>query len=782
MLILATILAYFCALLAISRLTARRSSGNDAFYSGCRRSPWRMVAFGMIGASISGVTFVSVPGMALGSGMTYLQMCLGFVPGYLAVAFVLLPVYYRLRLTTIYGWLADRLGRRSHVTGAAFFLMSKMAGSAVRFYVVCMVLHRFVLAPVGVPFAVTVVAMVGLIWLYTRRGGIGTLVWTDSFQTLCMLVALALIVANVVSELGMTLPQAARAIAADGRGRVFVFDDWVSRHNFWKQFLSGAFVVMVMTGMDQDMMQKNLTCRTLADARKDMCAYGLAFVPVNLLFLSLGVLLAMLAERTGTPLPSNPDELLPMFAATGRLGDAVVVMFTIGVVAAAFSSADSALTALTTTFCVDLAGRPADEALRRRAHVGMAAVFALFILAFDAVNGTSAIDAIYVLCSYTYGPLLGLFAYGLFTRHTVADRLVPVVCVSSPLLCLALDRTVSSLTGYRLGYELLMLNGALTFLGLRLTAAFRQGKGGKPTPGASLLRKVTLAAALAVVVVVALWLAWRSLPASAGDMRRSACAVEGRVSLCLVAGTDTLVLRSDSVAQQGVWVDHHWWWPGCRGRLLTVSRGGMPTDTARMAHAPLDVLAERIDSLGSLLGRKETERKELAYYLRTHGVMDEGYDRIAAYASAQITETDSLARLAERLCEWRDRNAARTRRGCAIARKHEYVVKWRDGRDSLLTARAEPVVLPPEACGRAVEVRARVTGNPHGAYAVRRLPWVGGCRGDILAVVVPSILASGTCDSLGRHDLPRLFAADGTPVFTAHGRFVGVVSGKEVVR
>ena len=298
----------------------------------------------------------------------------------------------------------------------------------------------------------------------------------------------------------------------------------------------------------------------------------------------------------------------------------------------------------------------------------------------------------------------------------------------------------------------------------------------------SLVRKVALVAMSVAVGVVALWLASRWLPASDAAMRRSACAVEGRVSLCLVVGADTLTLRSDSVAQQGVWVDDRWWWPGCSGRLLTVSRGGMARDTARLAHAPLDVLAERIDSVDALLGRKETERKELAYYLRTHGVIDEGYDRIAAYAEAQLGETDSLARLAARLRAWRDRNAAKARRGCAIARKHEYVVKWRDERDSLLTARAEPLVLPAEACGRAVVARARVTGKPRGACAVSLLPWTWRCRGDELALVVPSMLVAGACDSLGLHDLPSLFAADGTPLFTAHGRFVGVVSGKEVVR
>lgn len=467
MLIVITILAYFAALLVLSRLTARRSD-NDTFYRGGRRSPWYMVAFGMVGASISGITFVSVPGMVLKTDMTYLQMCLGFILGYFAIAFILLPVYYGLRLTTIYTYLKGRLGHRSYKTGASFFLLSKMTGAAVRFYVVCIILQRFVLDGVGVPFPVTVVGMVLLIWLYTRRGGIKTLVWTDTFQTLCMFLALILIIVNVVSALGMSMGEAVTAIVHDAHSRVFVFDDWVSRQNFWKQFLSGVFVAVVMTGLDQDMMQKNLTCKTLRDAQKDMCTYGFAFVPANLLFLSLGILLTLLAAKTDTPLPAQGDELLPMFAATGRLGSSVVVLFTIGVVAAAFSSADSALTALTTSFCVDIVGREDDERLRRRAHVGVAVVFVGFILAFKVLNSTSVIDAIYILCSYTYGPLLGLFAFGLFTRRQTDDRLVPYICVASPLVCLALDLSVRSLTGYVFGYELLMLNGALTFAGLWL--------------------------------------------------------------------------------------------------------------------------------------------------------------------------------------------------------------------------------------------------------------------------------------------------------------------------
>ena len=443
MIIIGTILAYFCILLLISRITGHKAD-NEAFFRANGQSPWYLVAFGMIGASISGVTFVSVPGMVMTSDMTYMQTCLGFILGYFAVAFLLLPVYYRLKLTTIYSYLQSRLGRRSYKTGASFFLLSKMTGAAVRFYVVCMILQRFVLDAYSVPFPVTVVVLVALIWLYTRRGGIRTLVLTDTFQTLCMLLALLLIIYKVVDALGMNLSEAAQAIANDSHSRVFVFDDWVSKQNFWKQFLSGIFIVIVMTGLDQDMMQKNLTCKTL-------------------LFLSLGVLLMMYFNRVGQALPDMPDNLMLQAVAGGQLGTLVVVLFTIGIVAACFSSADSALTALTTTFCVDICNRRKDEKLRKQAHLGMSVVFVLFILVFRYVNSTSLIDAIYTIVSYTYGPLLGLFAFGLCTKRAVNDKLTPYIAVASPLLCFALDTIVSKTTGYKFGYELLMLNGLITF-------------------------------------------------------------------------------------------------------------------------------------------------------------------------------------------------------------------------------------------------------------------------------------------------------------------------------
>lgn len=478
MLILLTILAYFAILFAFSKLVGGQRSDNAAFYRGNRQSPWYMVAFGMVGASISGVTFVSVPGMVLLSDMTYLQTCLGFIVGYFAVAFLLLPVYYRLNLTTIYTYLQGRLGLRSYKTGASFFLLSKMTGAAVRFYIVCMILYEYVIAPLvvsegfpfplggGWQFPLTVVVLVALIWLYTRRGGIRTLVWTDSLQTVCMFAALLLIIYKVIGQLDMSVGEAMNAVMADGHSRIFVFDDWVSKQNFWKQFLSGIFIVVVMTGLDQDMMQKNLTCKNLRDAQKDMCTYGFAFAPANLLFMCLGVLLVLLSQKQGLALPETPDQLLPMFAANGMLGQLVVVLFTIGIVAASFSSADSALTALTTCFCVDIMGRKDDERLRKRAHLMMAMVFVMFILLFRMLNSDSVIDAIYIMCSYTYGPLLGLFAFGLLTRRKTNDRYVPYIAIASPLICFIIDNATKLCFNYQFGYELLMLNGVLTFVGL----------------------------------------------------------------------------------------------------------------------------------------------------------------------------------------------------------------------------------------------------------------------------------------------------------------------------
>lgn len=465
MLIIITVLAYFGMLYLLSRFTSSRAT-NSTFFRADRKSPWMLVAFGMIGASVSGVSFVSVPGMVAKSNMTYLQTCLGFIIGYFVVAFILLPVYYRLNVTSIYTYLQKRFGNRSYKTGATFFLMSELTGAAVKFYIVCIILQRFVLDAYGIPFIITVPSLLLLIWLYTHKGGIKTLVWTDSFQTLCMLGALILIIINVAKALDMSVGEAVRAVAASSHSRIFEFSDWMTPQNFWKQFVSGVFIVVVMTGLNQNMMQKNLTCKTLREAQKDVCSYGFAFVPVNLLFLSLGVLLLILSQKEGSPLPHNPDELLPSFAATGRLGSIVTVLFTIGIVAASASTVDSALTAMTTSYCVDIKERPDDERLRRRTHIVITLLLITFIIVFRALNSTSVIDAVYILCSYTYGPLLGLFAFGLLTRQKANDKAVPYIAVASPIACFALDWLTSHFTEYKFGYELLLLNGALTFAGI----------------------------------------------------------------------------------------------------------------------------------------------------------------------------------------------------------------------------------------------------------------------------------------------------------------------------
>ena len=469
MTIIAVVLGYFALLFAFSRWTGRRAT-NETFYRADRQSPWYMVAFGMVGASISGITFISVPGMVLASQMNYLQTCMGFILGYVVVAFVLLPLYYRLNLTSIYAFLGQRLGPRSHQTGSWFFLLSKMTGAAVRFYVVCIILQRFVFEPLGVPFALTTVMLVLLIWLYTRKGGIKTLVWTDSLQTLCLFTALLIIIYKVATDLNLSMGDAVSAVSQSELSRVFVWDDWVSKQNFWKQFLSGVFIVLVMTGVDQDMMQKNLTCKTLRGAQKDMCTYGVAFLPANLLFLSLGVLLTMWYQQKGIPIPAATDDMLPQYVSLTSSFSPLVSIFVLGIVAASFSSADSALTSLTTIYCVDIVGQKDNEQLRKRAHLAVCVIFVLFILFFKMVNSTSLIDAIYIICGYTYGPLLGLFAYGLLTKRGVNDRLVPYIAVASPLLCFAIDYGVGQTIGYHFGYELLMLNGLITFIGLYLSS------------------------------------------------------------------------------------------------------------------------------------------------------------------------------------------------------------------------------------------------------------------------------------------------------------------------
>lgn len=469
--ILSIIAIYFGILLLIAWITGRKSSSNDAFFLGNRKSPWYIVSIGMIGTSLSGVTFVSVPGMVRSIDMTYMQTVLGFFFGYILIAKVLLPLYYKLELTSIYSYLGDRIGRRSYKTGASFFLLSKIVGAAARLYLVVLILQHYVFSTWNIPFWVTVVISIFLVWLYTYRSGIKTIIWTDTLQALCLVAMLVVIIWKVKDSMELDMGGMIQTLADSPHFRIFEFDDWHSTQHFVKQFFSGIFITIVMTGLDQDMMQKNLSCKSLKDAQKNMYTYGFAFTPVNFLFLSLGVLLLSLAAQKNIALPALNDDILPMFCTSGILGHSILIFFTIGIIAAAFSSADSALTALTTSFCVDILGVEKEEARKAKrtrlmTHFLISILFAIIILIFKAVNSRSVIDAIYMIASYTYGPLLGLFVFGLFTKKHPRDKYVPYICILSPLICFATDYLVKQYTAYAFGYEMLMVNGAITFFGL----------------------------------------------------------------------------------------------------------------------------------------------------------------------------------------------------------------------------------------------------------------------------------------------------------------------------
>ncbi|MDR2120371.1 MAG: sodium:solute symporter [Tannerella sp.] len=475
MVILFVIILYFALLMLIAWVTGKKSAHNEAFFLGSRKSPWYVVAVGMVGSSLSGVSFVSVPGWVRQTDMTYMQMVAGFFFGYVLIAKILLPLYYRLNLTSIYTYLQRRIGRSGYKTGAAFFILSKMTGAAARLYLVALILQIYVFEQWHIPFGVTAAAGVALIWLYTYRSGVKTIIWTDTLQAVCLVGMLAAIIWQVKGTLGLDADGLVRSITESAHFRMFEFGDWGSSQHFVKQFLSGIFITVVMTGLDQDMMQKNLSCRNLKEAQRNMYTYGFAFTPINFMFLCLGILLINAASQMHLELPASGDDILPMFCASGALGNAILVFFTVGIIAAAFSSADSALTALTTSFCIDIleVGREDAEKARRtrmRVHLLMSVVFVLIILAFKAINSRSVIDAIYRIASYTYGPLLGLFAFGLYTKRTPKDRLVPAVCILAPAVCFIVEYIVSSLSGYRFGYEILMLNGAITFAGLRICA------------------------------------------------------------------------------------------------------------------------------------------------------------------------------------------------------------------------------------------------------------------------------------------------------------------------
>ncbi|MEW5844687.1 MAG: sodium:solute symporter [Bacteroidota bacterium] len=473
-LIIAVIIGYFLTLFVISYFTSRNSN-NDTFFIGNRKSPWYLVSIAMIGTSISGVTFISVPGWVLTSQFSYLQMVLGYLLGYVVVANVLLPLYYRLNLKSIYTYLESRFGFYSYKTGAFLFLVSRIIGSAFRLFIVSNVLQLSIFNALGVPFWITVSITVILIWLYTRKGGVRTVLWTDSFQAVAMLTAVSLCVYYISSDLNLSFSGIVKTVSNSPLSRIWFFDDPNQRFYFWKQFLGGAFITIVMTGLDQDMMQKNLSCRNYKDARKNMYWYGFAFLPVNLLFLSLGVLLHTFAVQKGIPLPAQSDDLFPTLATQGYLPQIVGVLFFLGLIAAAYSSADSALTALTTSFTIDVLNTKAmDEDKLRRVrqwvHVFISVLMILVIILFNAFNDRSVIDAIFTIAGYTYGPLLGLYAFGLFTRFQVNDKLVPFIAIFSPIACYFLNKYSAILFGgYRFGFELLIVNGAIVFLLLLIT-------------------------------------------------------------------------------------------------------------------------------------------------------------------------------------------------------------------------------------------------------------------------------------------------------------------------
>ncbi len=468
--IILILVIYFVVLLLIAHFTSKNSN-NDTFFLGNRKSKWYIVAFGMIGSSISGVTFVSVPGMVGSINMNYMQTVMGFSLGYFVIAHVLLPLYYRLNLTSIYTYLEKRFGKSAYKTGASFFLLSRTIGSAARLYIVVLILQTYFFDKYNVPFLLTTCLIIGLIWAYTFKSGVKTIIWTDALQTVFLLSALILIIWQTASALNLDFSGMVNAIKSNEHARIFVFDDWKSKQNFFKQFISGIFITIVMTGLDQDMMQKNLSCRNLKDAQKNMCWYGFSFIPVNFLFLCLGILLLIFTSQKGVPLPDVGDKILPMLATGGYLGDIVVILFMIGITAASFSSADSALTALTTSFCIDILDihkytPKLSKRIRMRTHFGISAMFVVIIYFFKLANNQSIIDAIYMVASYTYGPLLGLFALGLFTKIQLKSKPVPYICIASPIICFITDFLVFRYTGYKFGYEMLMINGLLTMVGL----------------------------------------------------------------------------------------------------------------------------------------------------------------------------------------------------------------------------------------------------------------------------------------------------------------------------
>lgn len=471
--VLITIAAYFIILFTVSYIAGRKAD-NEGFFVGNRKSAWYVVAFAMIGSSISGVTFVSVPGMVGASGFAYLQMVLGFVAGQLIIAFVLVPLFYRMKLVSIYEYLENRFGASSYKTGAWFFFISKMLGAAVRLFLVCLTLQLLVFEPLHLPFILNVILTVTLVWLYTFRGGVKSLIWTDSLKTFCLVVSVVLCICFIASDLKLGFGSMITAISDSDLSRMFYFDDVNDKRYFFKQFLAGVFTMIAMTGLDQDMMQRNLSCKNFKDSQKNMITSGISQFFIILLFLMLGVLLYLFTAKQGIANPAKSDQLFPMIA-TGNYFPAIVgILFIIGLISSAYSAAGSALTALTTSFTVDILGaKDKTESvlvkIRKRVHVGMAVVMGIVIFVFNMLNNTSVIDAVYILASYTYGPILGLFAFGIFTKKQVYDRYIPLVAIASPILCFILQKNSEAwFNGYQFSYELLIFNALFTFIGLCL--------------------------------------------------------------------------------------------------------------------------------------------------------------------------------------------------------------------------------------------------------------------------------------------------------------------------
>ena len=457
---------YFALLLVISYFTSKGADTN-AFFTANRQSPWWLVAFGMIGTSISGLTFISVPGAVGKTSFTYFQLILGHSLGYLTIALVLMPLYYRMNLISIYGYLEKRFGFWSYKTGSAFFLLSRTIGSAARLYLAVNVLQIAIFAPIGVPFVVTVFISIALIWLYTHRGGVQTIIWTDTLQTLFLLIALFITIYLVGQQMNMGFGDMIQTISESRYSHMFEWD-WRNPHFFGKDFLAGVFIAIVMTGLDQDLMQKNLTCKSIGEAQKNMFWFYWVLLFINILFLSLGALLYLYAQSNQIAIPAKTDELYPMLALGGQFGTLAAVTFLLGIIAASYASSDSALTALTTSFCIDFLSiekfkEDKRTKIKHRVHLGFSLLFFVVIGLFHLFNNQELIAAVFNLAGYTYGPLLGLFSFGLFTKLQARDKLVPIVCVSSPVITFILETQSQTLFG-GFGFAKLILNGSICFL------------------------------------------------------------------------------------------------------------------------------------------------------------------------------------------------------------------------------------------------------------------------------------------------------------------------------